>query len=242
MSNSHAFETSLDDTILDIVKGTPWPLLLISADGQILSLSRAIRDLLSADESALVGRHVGLIVHEADRPQLTTALAQNITDSALIRVHLNTAEPKALEAELQASVIDGDSLRRMTLNVYLGSLAQCREQFMLELNRVLPRLLTAQSADELFATATQALKKVYLRMAVLLEDTARGQLFVYYIKAPAGREMGYDIAGSAYGESTPVASPTEVLPHMTTRPSSFQVVGLLRSSWRIRGWRCYCRS
>jgi len=188
MSNRRTIVASLDDPLQDIVRDTPWPLILVSADGQILALSEAMRDLLGADESALVDTQVGLLVREEDRPRLAAALARNAADSPLVRVQIKQAGSEPVEAEIQAIAIDGDPLRRVTLIVYLGSLAHRREQFMLELNRVAPCLLTAQSAEELFAITTQALKKVYLRMAVLLEEPARGQLVVYYIEAPAGRE------------------------------------------------------
>ncbi len=166
MSNRRTIVASLDDPLQDIVRDTPWPLILVSADGQILALSEAMRDLLGADESALVDTQVGLLVREEDRPRLAAALARNAADSPLVRVQIKQAGSEPVEAEIQAIAIDGDPLRRVTLIVYLGSLAHRREQFMLELNRVAPCLLTAQSAEELFAITTQALKKVYLRMAV----------------------------------------------------------------------------
>src|SRR6476659_518975 len=111
MPDSHTVEAALDDTFQDIVRDTPWPLILISAEGQILALSQAMRDVLGAGEAACVGTHIGLLVREEDRPGLTEALGPMRADSPRVRVQLSQAGSEPVEAELQAIAIDGDPLR-----------------------------------------------------------------------------------------------------------------------------------
>jgi PAS domain S-box-containing protein len=189
MSNSLTATALLAPRLLDVFAETAWPLMLLSAGGQILVVSRPMGALLGADETTLLGVAVDTLVAEEQREALRSALHQAATsDPPLIRTRLRHASGPPLVAELRAFALPEDEAHRVTLIVYPHSLKHRREQLMLELNRLAPSLLAAQSTDEVFSRAAQALRRTHLQIAALLVEPGGANLRIHYTSLPAPQQ------------------------------------------------------
>ncbi|HEY3228111.1 MAG TPA: GAF domain-containing protein, partial [Roseiflexaceae bacterium] len=254
MSEPLIAEAETSSELIDVFAETPWPSLLLSAGGQILALNRAICELLGIDETAAIGKPVDLFVLDQDRARVRALFKQAVSgnSSMSIRAHLRRPGRAPLTAELEAIAVSDDPAGRVTLVVHPCSLPDRRERLLLELNRLAPALLTAQSPEQVFSRAAQALVPLGIGMAVALFDPDRAMLRLtsatvnsavtnFLIKAAGFRHTNMPIPltipgfGDALTERKAIfwTDPRAILQEIVPPP----VVGICQRLLRIQGIR-----
>ncbi len=188
MTHHASVETILSAEIAAFLAESPWQTALTSREGTILALSRPLLDLLDAPAEAFVGQSVETLVLEEERSQirsLFTELARGAAPTAL-RAHLIRPDHFALAIEIELFPIVDDPARRVTMVVYPVSMMHHRERLILEFNRLMPRLLEAQSAVDLFDKAVQALHPLGMGMLVAALEPDQASLRVEFLSLNSG--------------------------------------------------------
>jgi PAS domain S-box-containing protein len=197
MTDHASVETIISAEIAAFLAESPWQTALVSRDGTILALSKPLLDLLNSSPEAFVGQPIERLVPEEEQSNIRSLFAElerGISPPAL-RAHLLRRNHFVVAVELELFPIAGDSARRITVVVYPVSMTHRRERIILEFNRLVPRLLEAQSAVELYNNAAQALQPLGMGMLVAVLEPDQMSLRVEYLSLKPGLlEVLYRIA------------------------------------------------
>ncbi len=213
MSELITAASGLPAELQSLLAEIPWPVVLLSAGGEILAMSQPMLGLLGADATVRPGMPFEQLVLEAERPALRALLGQVAArrQSLPTRAHLSHGAQPPIEVEIEALPISADSSGRITLNVHPFSLTHRRERLLLEINRLASDLLAAQSADDVFNRATEALQPLGLRMSVLTLDPNQATLSTSYLSFSSSRAAYMRRSGGLQVDT--IRIPVEVSPY-----------------------------
>src|SRR5438105_4546745 len=172
MSEILLAEAERSSDLIGLFVETPWPTMLLSASGVILALNKPVRDLLGFDETIAIGKPIESLVPNQERARVRSLLKQVASNELPnpSRAHLCGAGKLVLTVDLEAVTVPDDPAGHVMLIVHPFSLTHRREQLLLELNRLAPALLAAQTPDEIFNRAARALGPLGLGMSIALFD------------------------------------------------------------------------
>lgn len=161
---------------------TPWNMVVTSHEGQILAMSRVLLDLFE-QPAGLIGQSFELLVLDHEQRQVRALFDQIQLGEpvAPLRVHLNPPRRFPLAVEIELHPIHEDSAKRVTVVIYPVSMMHRRERIILEFNRLAPHLLMAQSAEELYARAMQALDPLGMGMVIATFEPGQAALQLGYL-------------------------------------------------------------
>ncbi|MEO7911746.1 MAG: GAF domain-containing protein [Roseiflexaceae bacterium] len=194
--------------LIGLLADVPWPLALVTADGRMLALSTPLRDLLGAPVETLLDRPFESIFLDEEHLRLRTLL--NRGTRAPLRAHLRQPGRVPVAVEIEAIPIPNDPDRRVTVNVYPLSTLHRRERLILEFNLLGSSLLSAQSADQVYQRAMQALRPLGIGMLVTILEPNGAALRIDYLSVGASimellrRATNLDIAQLRIAATVPL--------------------------------------
>jgi PAS domain S-box-containing protein len=173
MQDASIAETGLSADLIGLFAETPWPTMLVAADGQILALNMPMRELLGADAAAVVGQPVETLVAASEQGRVLALPGRDAGGYPPTQVQARLLRPgrESLPVEIEAVGVPDDPRGRMTLVVHPISLNHRHQQLILELNRLAPALLALESPDEVFGRVAAALEPLGLGLAITLNDS-----------------------------------------------------------------------
>jgi PAS domain S-box-containing protein len=188
MTDHASVETVLSAEIAAFLAESPWQTALTSHDGIILALSQPLRDLLNDPSEAYLGQPIETLVLEKEQSNIRSLFEQlqRGTVPPALRAHLLRRNHFVVAVELELFPIVGDPARRVTVVVYPISMMHRRERIILEFNRLVPRLLEAQSAVELYDKAAQALQPLGMGILVAALEPGQESLRIEYLSLKSG--------------------------------------------------------
>ncbi|MEP7188735.1 MAG: GAF domain-containing protein, partial [Roseiflexaceae bacterium] len=165
--------------LLGLLADVPWPLAIVTANGQMLALSTPLRDLLDAPAETLLGRPFESIFLDEEHLRLHALLDQG--SRAPHRAHLRQLGRVPMAVEIEAIPIPNDPAGCLAINIYLLSTLHRRERLLLEFNLLGSSLLAAQSADQVYQRAMQTLRPLGIGMLVTSLEPSGAALRIDYL-------------------------------------------------------------
>jgi PAS domain S-box-containing protein len=204
-------ETGLPSDLIGLFAETPWPTILVAADGQILALNAPMGELLGADVLVAIGQPIETLVPPLERERLRALRgdgAGNHTPTH-IQAHLIRPGLAPLPIEIEVVGVPDDAQGRVTLVVHAISLIHRHQQLILEFNRLAPALLALQSPGEVFGRVAAALEPLGLGLAMTLSDPDHSLQRLRYATVSSAiadylmRATGFQLSNLRIPETTP---------------------------------------
>jgi PAS domain S-box-containing protein len=247
-------ETGLSSDLISLFAETPWPTLLVAADGRILALNRPMRELLGGAAVAAIGQPIEMLAPAPERARVRALIDRGASSHppAPLQAHLLRPGQGLLPVEIQAIDVPDDGLGRVTLVVHPISLTHRHQQLILEFNRLAPALLALESPDEVFGRTAAALEPLGLGLAITVVDPDHPLPRLRYVTVSSAiaahllRVTGFQFTNLRVPTTTPGFSEA-----LTQRKTLFwddidvlirglmppAVVTLCRALWRLQGIR-----
>jgi PAS domain S-box-containing protein len=165
--------------LFGLLADVPWPLIIVTANGQMLALSTPLRDLLAAPAETLLGQPFESIFLDEERMRLRALLDHG--SRAPLRAHLRQPGRVPMAVEIEAIPIPDHPAGYVTINIYLLSTLHRRERLLLEFNLLGSSLLAAQSADQVYQRAMQTLRPLGIGMLVASLEAGGAALRIDYL-------------------------------------------------------------
>jgi len=188
MTDHANVETMISAEIVAFLAESPWQTALTSRNGTILALSQPLLDLLNAPAEAFLDQPIETLVLEQEQSSIRSLFGEleRSTPRLPLRAHLLRRNHLVVAVELELFPIVDDPARRVTVVVYPVSMTHRRERIILEFNRLVPRLLEAQSAVELYNHAAESLQPLGMGMLVAALEPDQASLRVEYLSLKSG--------------------------------------------------------
>jgi signal transduction histidine kinase len=196
--------------LIALLVEVPWPLALVTATGAVLALSTPLRDLLGAPAEAPLDRPFESLFLDDERAHVRALLDRRMR--APLRTHLRQPGRLPVAVEIEAIPIPDDPGGRITVSVFPLSTLHRRERLILEFNLLGSSLLAAQSAEQVYQRATQALRPFGIGMLVVALEPGDATLRIDYISVGASivellrRAANLDIAKLRIAATAPLLS------------------------------------
>lgn len=203
--------------LIGLLAEVPWPLALVAANGRMLALSTPLRDLLGAPAETLLDRRFESLFLDEEQLHLRALLERGAR--AMLRAHLRQPGCVPVAVEIEAIPIPHDPAGRVTVNVYPLSTLHRRERLILEFNLLGSSLLAAQSADQVYQRAMQALRPLGIGMLVTSLEPGGAALLIDYISVGASivellrRAANVDIAKLRIAATAPLVAEAQMREH-----------------------------
>jgi PAS domain S-box-containing protein len=202
MPDAPIAETGLSNDLLNVFAETPWPTMLVAADGRILTLNTAMREVLGSDAEAAIGQLIETLTPATERARLRALIGgADSQPRAPIQIHLRRAGQQLLPVEIEALAVPDDTQGRLTLIVHPISLTYRHRQLILELNRLAPTLLALDSPDDIFSRVAAALEPLGLGLTIVMADADHPLPRLRYVTISSAlanyllRETGFQLIG-----------------------------------------------
>ena len=194
--------------LIGLLAEVPWPLALVTTNGQMLALSTPLRDLLGAPAETLLDHPFESLFLDEEHMRLRALLDRGAR--VPLRAHLRQPGRIAVAVEIEAIPIPDDMAGRVAINVYPLTTLHRRERLILEFNLLASSLLTAQSADQVYQRAMQTLRPLGIGMLVAALEPSGAALRIEYTSIGSSiiellrRAANVDISKLRIASTTPL--------------------------------------